>query len=413
MTNAIPYTITDKTVVMNIDGKQYSVHRNDDRYSDVVDAIRSEDFASIPNILDIKGRLISESNGGLYLLNGMLRCGNYKVPPLLASRIIKMFKEGFNITPLTLFLENLMNNPSERSREQLYGFIEACDLPITADGHFLAYKMVTKEFKDIYTRSMDNSIGAIVEMPRQRVDDNPNRTCSSGLHFCSEGYLGHYGTEQTSQVVVVKINPADVVSIPTDYNNAKGRACRYEIVDALDWNEVLPSLFTDEHSDLSDYESSMEDLFDNDPAADEFRWEVWEEMSDEYIDSFETRQEARDYVRMLNEEARNHGGLQYYTVRDTRWDDGMGPPSFDEPDQDEPDQPAPPVTPTPHGAVLSEDDVREIWDALRTGEYDSLAGLAREYGVSDRTIRRIRDGESWVHITGNAPIDDRTMRIHF
>jgi hypothetical protein len=30
--------------------------------------------------------------------------------------------------------------------------------------------------------------------------------------------------------VIVKINPRDVVSIPTDYNNAKGRACRYEVI---------------------------------------------------------------------------------------------------------------------------------------------------------------------------------------
>ena len=30
--------------------------------------------------------------------------------------------------------------------------------------------------------------------------------------------------------MIVKINPRDVVSIPTDYNNAKGRACRYEVI---------------------------------------------------------------------------------------------------------------------------------------------------------------------------------------
>ena len=28
----------------------------------------------------------------------------------------------------------------------------------------------------------------------------------------------------------MKINPRDVVSIPSDYNDAKGRACRYEVV---------------------------------------------------------------------------------------------------------------------------------------------------------------------------------------
>jgi hypothetical protein len=30
--------------------------------------------------------------------------------------------------------------------------------------------------------------------------------------------------------MILKINPADVVSIPSDYNNTKGRTCRYEVV---------------------------------------------------------------------------------------------------------------------------------------------------------------------------------------
>jgi hypothetical protein len=64
-------------------------------------------------------------------------------------------------------------------------------------------------------------------MERNKVDDNQNNTCSSGLHFCSENYLRSFGGDRT---VIVKINPRDVVSIPTDYDNSKGRACRYEVI---------------------------------------------------------------------------------------------------------------------------------------------------------------------------------------
>jgi hypothetical protein len=64
-------------------------------------------------------------------------------------------------------------------------------------------------------------------MARNKVDDNQNNTCSQGLHFCSEGYLKHFGGART---VIVKINPRDVVSIPNDYNQTKGRACRYEVI---------------------------------------------------------------------------------------------------------------------------------------------------------------------------------------
>jgi hypothetical protein len=77
---------------------------------------------------------------------------------------------------------------------------------------------------------MDNSVGMIVEMERNEVDDNKDQTCSTGLHFCSQDYLPHFGSGSDSRVVIVKINPSDVVSIPSDYNNAKGRACRYVVV---------------------------------------------------------------------------------------------------------------------------------------------------------------------------------------
>jgi hypothetical protein len=68
-------------------------------------------------------------------------------------------------------------------------------------------------------------------MERFDVDDNKDNTCSTGLHFCSQSYLSCFGGERT---VIVKINPADVVSIPSDYNDAKGRACRYEVIGELE-----------------------------------------------------------------------------------------------------------------------------------------------------------------------------------
>jgi hypothetical protein len=121
----------------------------------------------------------------------------------------------------------MMQNPSHRSVNELYGFLENNNLPITSDGHFLAYKRVRDDYRDVHSGTMDNSVGQVVTMSRNEVDDNANNTCSSGLHFCSQEYLASFGGDRT---VIVKINPADVVSIPTDYNNSKGRACRYLVV---------------------------------------------------------------------------------------------------------------------------------------------------------------------------------------
>ena len=145
-------------------------------------------------------------------------------------RLIQMYQEGFSIEPMINFMENLMQNPSKRAVTELYGFLEKGALPITPDGSFLAYKKVREDYKDCHTGSMDNSVGQIVEMERNQVDDDKDRTCSTGLHFCSQSYLNHFGGDRT---VILKINPRDVVSIPSDYNDAKGRACRYEVIGEL------------------------------------------------------------------------------------------------------------------------------------------------------------------------------------
>jgi hypothetical protein len=147
----------------------------------------------------------------------------------LSNRMVAMLQDGFPVEPLVAFMENLMTNPSKRAVDELYGFLEKNSLPITPDGHFLAYKKVRQNYFDCHTGKMDNSVGKVVEMERNEVDDNKDQTCSTGLHFCSQEYLPHFGGGD-SRVVIVKINPRDVVSIPTDYNNAKGRACRYEVI---------------------------------------------------------------------------------------------------------------------------------------------------------------------------------------
>jgi hypothetical protein len=154
--------------------------------------------------------------------------------------MIQMLQEGFPIEPMVNFMENLYKNPSKRAVTELYGFLEKGNLPITPDGHFLAYKRVREDYLDCHSGTMDNSVGKIVEMERHDVDDNKDNTCSTGLHFCSMSYLSSFSGART---VIVKINPADVVSIPSDYNDAKGRTCRYKVIGEVD-SDTVDKAFT-------------------------------------------------------------------------------------------------------------------------------------------------------------------------
>lgn len=154
----------------------------------------------------------------------------------LVDRIIEMRKQGFDPDPMVRFLFNINMNPSEDSKKELYGFLETNHLPVTIDGHFLAYKKVREDFKDGYTGKLDNSPGKTIKMNRSEVNADRHQTCSTGLHVCSAGYLGNSigGTRR----MLVKVHPRDVVSVPTDYKNSKMRCCKYYVVKELGAEDV-------------------------------------------------------------------------------------------------------------------------------------------------------------------------------
>jgi hypothetical protein len=134
-------------------------------------------------------------------------------------------EEGLPSTPYIRFLENLMQNPSSRSRSQLYRFLEHQGLPITEDGCFLAYKGVDENYYDKHTGNISNRIGQRVTMERNRISDDPSIGCHTGLHVGSERYAVDFG----DRTVICKINPRDVVSVPLDCECQKMRVCAYEV----------------------------------------------------------------------------------------------------------------------------------------------------------------------------------------
>jgi len=225
-----PYLIQGNNVVVVIDNKPHTISKTHITYQKVVDAIKANDWETVKDTIEPKKVVLEYGKGNVEVQGEQLFWKGKAFHNALATRMIQMLQDGFPVEPLVNFMENLMKNPSYRSVNELYGFLEKNNLPITSDGHFLAYKKVRKDYKDCHTGTMDNSIGQVVEMERHSVDDNANNTCSSGLHFCSKEYLNSFGGDRT---VIVKINPADVVSIPTDYDFSKGRACRYEVIGEL------------------------------------------------------------------------------------------------------------------------------------------------------------------------------------
>lgn len=215
----IPYIINEDRISLFIIGKPVTLTKDDTRFEKIAKALR--DRASDEEIQNLLENKVSVP--GVEVTEEM--------SPALAKRVDFLRKENLPLTSINRFIHNLNQNPSEESKKDLYGFLEACDLPITEDGCFLAYKRVSGNFKDCRTGKMDNSVGMTVEMPREDVDPDRNRTCSTGLHVCSKSYLSSFSGENT---VVVKVNPRDVVAVPVDYHNAKMRVCRYVVIGIIE-----------------------------------------------------------------------------------------------------------------------------------------------------------------------------------
>jgi len=231
MANSLPWIMQGDNVVILIENRQHTINKETHpNYGRIMDAIRNGDWDLVPDLVDVSRAVASYANGLVEVRDGDVYYDGRPFHNALADRLLEMLKQNLPVEALVNFLGNLKQNPSKRAVDELYGFLEKNMLPLTPDGHFLAYKKVRNDYKDIHSGTFDNSIGQVVSMPRNEVDENANNTCSAGLHFCSLEYLPRFGRSSGDRVMLLKINPADVVSIPVDYNNAKGRCCRYEVV---------------------------------------------------------------------------------------------------------------------------------------------------------------------------------------
>ena len=225
----IPYLIGRDTITVMVNGATNTVSSTHVNYQALRAAIRDRQWDRIPDLVSPARAVESFDSGNIRVVDGEVLYQGRPLHNAVTTRILSMIREGFDAGPLTAFLAKLMNNPSKTAVDELYEWLERTSLPITEDGDFLAYKKVRDDYLSFHDGRTSNRIGESPELPRNQVDDNRDRTCSQGLHFCSLSYLPQYHGGR-GRVMILKINPADVVSIPADYDMAKGRAWTYLIL---------------------------------------------------------------------------------------------------------------------------------------------------------------------------------------
>ena len=223
----VNYVILDNSLVLNFEGKTISIHASDSRFVAIKLAIAENRLEQIPAIVDVDKKYSAKD---ISFANNEVLVDGKPVHESIAMRLQAFKAEDLPTDNLVKFVRKLRLNPSFNSREQLFKFIEHNGHPLTTEGNFIAYRGVTEDFKDMHTKTFDNSPGSVCEVSRAEVDDNPNNTCSFGLHVACFDYAKDFGRK----LVEVEVDPKDVVCVPTDYNGTKMRVSKFKVVGVVD-----------------------------------------------------------------------------------------------------------------------------------------------------------------------------------
>jgi hypothetical protein len=234
---SIPYIENEEGVTFFSNGNTYDLSSEHLKYDEVIsildnnpekieEAIR---FCTEPILNIVLGEVKFD-----YSIQKVFFNGN-AVENKAINYLFHLHKAGRNHSKIEKFIEKLFLNPNISTINDLFNFVQKNKMPICEDGDFLAYKVVENDYTS--RGNTKNEIGKEISptLSWKEVDVDRNNTCSTGYHFCSWNYIENaFGGISTikrkkQRLLVIKVNPANVASIPNDYNDSKGRATTYFI----------------------------------------------------------------------------------------------------------------------------------------------------------------------------------------
>lgn len=326
------FTVVDGCLTVYADGVSIDIENavNPSLYNEAIKAIRDNDNEALHEIVTRKmdkAEEVSEfSDSNFEVRNGNLYLkGEYTMIPFHIAKRVKEFMESkLPYMPLVNFWKNVRNNPSRISYEGLLRFLEHNKQPLTSDGCFIGYKKVKKHFirdgefapakfrecrdndgkrcyyTDTHSSTFDNGPGATPKMDRFQIDPDPNVTCSQGLHVAAWEYAASFSG---NTVVSVKVNPSDVVAVPTDYNNQKIRTCGYEVIEECKVKHDVD--FIDDDDDDCCNDGSCHD--DSDEIYDDWDLEDLRDERDSLVnEEKDQKEQLKRHLDFLSGAANNH-----------------------------------------------------------------------------------------------------------
>lgn len=268
-------SLTNGTLTVILDnGNEILTARNDHpKWERIVDAFKASNENDLISLLSLKSCVEAFSVGQLSVNSTGVTFRGQPMHTVDSARVMAFLRDGLPYKPLANYMARKMANPSARAISELYNFLEHKNMPITPEGKIIAYKGVQPNFYSVRGNKQTivvqgevnsegqilNAVNSTIEVERSSVDDDFRNGCSFGIHAGSLSYAKGWG----KRVVLVEIDPADVVSVPEDCNCQKLRCCKYKVIG--EYTGPMPETFTDEF----DAQSNDEDQYDGEEEESE------------------------------------------------------------------------------------------------------------------------------------------------
>lgn len=329
---AVPFLYNDGVLTVLVDGSTKSIDSQHPNFKKVRSLLKSgtedelveafKELEQTPEPSSDKVSLKDQKHGSVTISNGRLCYKGEEITNTgLTRAVFDLQLQGLPFDGMVKFIERLYENSSFRARTELFAFVERNGLTIDSEGFLVAYKAVTKDYMDKHSGTIYNAPGQVVSMDRAKVDDNCNTHCSYGLHVGSLAYIYSFGSGD-DRIVIVRVDPADVVSVPTDCECRKIRCCRYEVLG--DYQGELQQVCYPAEATTSDWYADDEsdeddDDFDWSECEDEDEYSDFEDEDDEELDEDDVDDDFFDEGDVTSTKSNRLGvkpsGQRYHNVR--------------------------------------------------------------------------------------------------
>jgi hypothetical protein len=260
----------DNHWTVTLGGQPFQFDHTHPQYAGLVECTHTDDEDEFVRLFNTGHEIENWSEGDFEFRDGFLYFEDEQVASQPTSRVIEMIQQGFPHKPMLNYLTNLYDNVSERAVQESYTWSSHKGLPITDDGMMVGYKGVRPhagetinvkngelkdgDLVDIYTgKTFRNNVGDKCSMKRRQVCDDHTQGCSSGLHVGTYEYACNWAGN-SGVVVLVKFNPANIVSVPSDCEHSKLRVSEYEVI-AVAREQLEEPVYMEDEDDDYDYES--------------------------------------------------------------------------------------------------------------------------------------------------------------